>query len=94
MTNVLLQQKQMFIDALHAEKATIFKTEIQENLAKIYKTTPDLIIVFGFRTHFVGDKITDFSMIYNSLDHAKKNETKHRLARHDLYDKKMPLGKQ
>jgi small subunit ribosomal protein S24e len=27
-------------------------------------------------------------MIYDSLDYAKKNEPKHRLARHGLYEKK------
>ena len=69
MTNHLLQRKQMVIDVLHSEKATIQKTEIQEKLAKMYKTTPL-------------QWWQDFGMIYNSLDHAKKNEHKHRLARH------------
>ena len=47
----------------------------------MYKTTPDVIFVFGFRTHFGGGKTTGFGMIYDSLDYAKKNEPKHRLAR-------------
>uniref|UniRef100_A0A8C0TRX7 40S ribosomal protein S24 n=1 Tax=Canis lupus familiaris TaxID=9615 RepID=A0A8C0TRX7_CANLF len=54
----------------------------------MYKTTPDVIFVFGFRTHFGGGKATGFGMIYDSLDYAKKNEPKHRLARHGLYEKK------
>ncbi|EHB13731.1 40S ribosomal protein S24 [Heterocephalus glaber] len=88
MTNQLLQRKQMVIDVLHPGKATVPKTEIQEKLTKIYKTTPDVIFVFGFRTHFGGGKTTGFSMIYDSLDYAKKSEPKQRLARHGLYKKK------
>jgi small subunit ribosomal protein S24e len=33
-------------------------------------------------------------MIYDSLDYAKKNEPKHRLARHGLYEKKKTSRKQ
>ena len=60
----------------------------------MYKTTPDVIFVFGFRTHFGGGKTTGFGMIYDSLDYAKKNEPKHRLARHGLYEKKKTSRKQ
>ncbi|CAD7688362.1 unnamed protein product [Nyctereutes procyonoides] len=74
MTNRLLQQKQMVIDVLHPGKATVPKTEIREKLAKMYKTTPDVI--------------------FDSLDYAKKNEPKHRLARHGLYEKKKTSRKQ
>lgn len=40
----------------------------------MYRTTPDVIFVFGFRTHFGGGKTTDFGMIYDSLDYAKKKK--------------------
>ncbi|XP_034858802.1 40S ribosomal protein S24-like [Mirounga leonina] len=93
MYNRLLQRKQMVIDVLHPGKATVPKTEIWEKLAKMYKTTPDVIFVFGFRTHFGGGKTTGFGMIYDSLDYAKKNEPKHRLARHGLYEKKKTIKK-
>ncbi|EPQ16640.1 40S ribosomal protein S24 [Myotis brandtii] len=85
MTNRLLQREQMVIDVLHPGKATVPKTETREKLAKMYKTTPDVIFVFGFRTHFGGGKTTGFGIIYDSLDYAKKNEPKHRLARHGLF---------
>ncbi|CAK7300575.1 40S ribosomal protein S24 [Vulpes lagopus] len=94
MTNQLLQRKQMLIDVPHPGKATVPKTEIRGKLAKIYKTTPDVIFVFGFRTHSGGGKTTGFGMIYDSLDYAKKNEPKHRLARHGLYEKKKTSRKQ
>ena len=84
----------MVIDVLHPGKATVPKTEIREKLANMYKTTPDVIFVFGFRTHFGGGKTTGFGMIYDSLDYAKKNEPKHRLARHGLYEKKKTSKKQ
>jgi ribosomal protein S24E len=64
----------MTIDALYPVKATAPKTEICEKPAKTYKTTPDTIFVFEFRTHFGGRKTRDFGMIYDSSDYAKKNE--------------------
>ncbi|ELK35441.1 40S ribosomal protein S24 [Myotis davidii] len=94
MTNRLLQRKQMVIDVLHPGKATVPKTEIREKLAKMYKTTTDVIFVFGFRTRFGGGKTTSFVMIYDSLNYAKKNEPKNRLARHGLYEKKKTSRKQ
>ncbi|XP_062931767.1 small ribosomal subunit protein eS24-like [Cynocephalus volans] len=87
-TNWLIQRKRMVINVLHSGKAIEPKTEIQEKLAKMYKPTPDVIFVFEFRTHFSGGKATGFGMIYNSLHYAKKNEPKHRCARHGLYEKK------
>ncbi|ELW47901.1 40S ribosomal protein S24 [Tupaia chinensis] len=93
-TNQLLQRKQMVIDVLHLRTSTVPGREIQEKTAKMYKTTPDVIFVFGFRTHFGGGKTTGFGMIYNSLDYGKKNEPKHRLARQGLYEKKKTSRKQ
>ncbi|ELW62052.1 40S ribosomal protein S24 [Tupaia chinensis] len=87
-TSRLLRRKQIVIDVLHPGKAIVPKTEIREKLGKLYKTTPDVIFVFGFRTHFGGGKTTGFGMIYGSLDYAKKNEPKQRLATHGLYEKK------
>lgn len=54
----------------------------------MYKTAPDVIFIFGFRTHFGNGKTTVFGMIYDSLDSAKKNESKHRFVRHGTYEKK------
>ena len=69
----LLWQKQMVTDILHPGKATVvLKTEIGGKLTKTWKTTPDVIFVFGFRIHFGGGKTSGFGMIYDSLDYAKK----------------------
>ncbi|KAM9613366.1 LOW QUALITY PROTEIN: small ribosomal subunit protein eS24-like [Trichechus inunguis] len=92
MTNLL--QRQMVVNVLHSAKTTIPKTEIRQKLAKMYKTTSDVIFVFGFRIHFSGSKTTGFRVIYHSLDYAKKNEPKHRPARHALYEKKKTSRKQ
>ncbi|XP_036599909.1 40S ribosomal protein S24-like [Trichosurus vulpecula] len=88
MTNRLFQPKQIVIDVLCPGKASALKTEIREKLAKMYETSPDIIFVFEFRTHLGGGKTAGFSMIYDSLDYAKKNESKHRLAKHGLNEKK------
>ena len=66
---------------LHPGRATVAKTEIREKLARMYKTTPDVIFAFGFRTQFGGGKTTGFALIYDSLDFAKKFEPKYRLCR-------------
>lgn len=50
----------------------------------MYKTTPDVIFCFGFRTQFGGGKTTGFALVYDSLDFAKKFEPKYRLARVSL----------
>ncbi len=57
------------------------KKELQDILAKMYKTTSDVVVCFGFRTAFGGGKSTGFALIYDSMDFLKKNEPKYRLAR-------------
>ncbi|ELK36083.1 40S ribosomal protein S24 [Myotis davidii] len=81
MTNRRLHQKQMVIDVLHHGKAT-------GNIFKMDKTIPDVIFVFRFRTHFGDGKTAGFGMNYDSWGYAKKNEPKHRLTRHGLYERK------
>nr|ABW90383.1 putative ribosomal protein S24 [Sipunculus nudus] len=94
MTNRLLSRKQMIVDVLHPGRATVPKTEIREKLARMYKTTHDVIFCFGFHTQFGGGKTTGFALIYDSLDLAKKFEPKYRLARHGLYKKDRIARKQ
>ena len=90
MTNRLLQQKQRVVDVLHPARATVPEPEIRGKLVETYKNTPNIIFMFGFRTHFGGGKTTGFG----SQNDAKKNEPKHRLARHGLGEDKETSGKQ
>merc|ERR1712170_109332 len=92
--NRLLARKQMICDVLHPGRATVPKTEVREKLARMYKTTPDVIFCFGFRTQFGGGKTSGFALIYDSLDYAKKFEPKYRLQRHGLIEIKKPGRKQ
>ena len=69
------------MDILHPGAPTVKKTEVREKLARMYKTTPDTIFCYGFRTNFGGGKTCGFALIYDSLDYAKKFEPKYRLAR-------------
>ncbi|KAI9576668.1 hypothetical protein GQX74_010650 [Glossina fuscipes] len=80
MTNRLLCYKQMVCDVIHPGLSSVSKTEIREKLAAMYKVTPDVCFVFGFRTNFVGGRSTEFALIYVTLDFAKKYEPKYRLA--------------
>merc|ERR1712026_110164 len=94
MTNRLLSRKQMICDVLHPGRATVPKTEIREKLARMFKTTADVIFCFGFRTKFGGGKTSGFALIYDSLDLAKKFEPKYRLQRQGLYEKSKKGRKQ
>ncbi|KAL9700379.1 hypothetical protein quinque_003820 [Culex quinquefasciatus] len=94
MTNRLLCRKQMICDVLHPGLASVSKKEIRDKLAAMYKVTPDVVFVFGFKNNFGGGKSTGFGLIYDTLDNAKKFEPKHRLGRHGLYEKKKMTRKQ
>ena len=69
------------VDIIHPGRANLPKTEIRDKLAKMYKTTSDVIFCFGFKTHFGGGRSTGFALIYDNLDIAKKTEPKFRLVR-------------
>lgn len=94
MTNRLLCRKQMVCDVLHPGLPSIAKKEVRDKLATMYKVTPDVVFVFGFKTNFGGGKSTGFALIYDTLDFAKKFEPKHRLARHGLVEIKRVTRKQ
>lgn len=69
------------VEILHPDKASMPKSEIRERLAKLYKTTPDVVIPYGFTIQFGGGRSTGFAQIYDSLDAAKKFEPKYRMLR-------------
>ena len=66
---------------LHPGRANVPKSELREQLAKMYKTAPDVVMCFGFRTAFGGGKSSGFALVYDTLDALKKFEPRYRLAR-------------
>ncbi|MFH4974265.1 hypothetical protein AB6A40_000974 [Gnathostoma spinigerum] len=84
MRNKLLARLQMIVDIQHGTRASVPKKEIREQLAKMYKTAPDLVFAYGFRCQYGGGKSSGFALIYDSLDLAKKFEPKYRLQRQGL----------
>ena len=58
----------MVVDVLHPGRATVPKTEVRDQLAKMYKTTADVIFAFGFHTLFGGSKTIGFALIYDNMD--------------------------
>lgn len=77
----------MVIDILHSGKV-----EIQGKLAKPYKTTPDIISVFGLRAHFGGGKTTSFGVIYDSLSMQRKMNQNHGLPDMACMQRERPQG--
>lgn len=94
MTNRLLARKQMVVDILHPGKATISKNDVREKLGKMYKSTADNVVCFGFKTVMGGGKTTGFALIYESVDLLKKYEPKYRLERLGHYKRDKPSRKQ
>ena len=93
-SNRLLSRRQMVVDVIHPDRASLAKKEIREKVAQLYKTTPDLVFCFGFNTNFGGGKSTGFALIYDSLDFAKKFEPRYRQARQGLVEPKKTARKQ
>nr|ADX62151.1 CRE-RPS-24 protein [Angiostrongylus cantonensis] len=87
LSNRLLYRKQMVVEVLHPGRPTVPKADIREKIAKMYKTTPDVVIPFGFQSAIGGGKTKGFALIYDTLDHAKKFEPKYRLIRMGLAQK-------
>merc|ERR1711939_500882 len=79
-TNRLLQRKQMVVDVLHPTRPNVSRDELRDKLSEMYKAPKDLIMVFGFRTHFGGGKSTGFALIYDSKE-SLKFEPRYRLIR-------------
>ncbi|EYB81861.1 hypothetical protein Y032_0372g144, partial [Ancylostoma ceylanicum] len=84
LSNRLLYRKQMVVEVLHPGRATVPKAEIKEKIAKMYKTTPDVVIPFGFQSAIGGGKTKGFALVYDTLDYAKKFEPKFRLIRFEF----------
>lgn len=84
----------MVVDVIHPDKPNVPKSELRKQLAKLYRTQPDLVVCFGFCTQYGGGRSTGFALIYDSMDYLKKNEPKYRLARDGLYEKPKATRKQ
>ncbi|CAF1223128.1 unnamed protein product [Adineta ricciae] len=93
-SNRLLCRRQMVVDVIHPDRASLSKKEIREKVAQLYKTTPDLVFCFGFNTNFGGGKSSGFALIYDTLDFAKKFEPRYRLARQGVVEPKKTARKQ
>merc|ERR1711890_58270 len=92
MTNRLLMRRQMVVDVLHPGKATVPKSDIREKLARMYKSTGDCVVCFGFKTAFGGGKTTGFALVYDSLDYLKQYEPNTDLQGLDYIKRKNNLG--
>uniref|UniRef100_A0A1I7TQA9 Small ribosomal subunit protein eS24 n=1 Tax=Caenorhabditis tropicalis TaxID=1561998 RepID=A0A1I7TQA9_9PELO len=87
LTNKLLYRKQMVVEVIHPGRPTVPKADIREKIAKLYKTTPDTVIPFGFESKIGGGKSKGFALVYDTVDFAKKYEPKYRLVRMGLATK-------
>ena len=74
------------IDVHHPNRANVPKSELKEQLAKMFKSNDvNCVFVFGFKTVFGGAKTTGFALIYDNFEAALKFEPKYRLIRVRFY---------
>jgi len=92
--NTLLARRQMVVDVIHPGKSNVPRKELQETIAKMYKSSADCVILFGARTQFGGGSSTMFCLVYNSKDMCIKFEPKYRLVRNGMAEKKESSRKQ
>ena len=93
-SNRLLCRRQMVVDVIHPDRASVSKKDIREKVAQLYKTTSDMVFCFGFNTNFGGGKSSGFALVYESMDFAKKFEPRHRLVRQGVVEPKKTARKQ
>eukprot|EP00178_Gracilaria_changii_P003854 TRINITY_DN15906_c0_g1_i1.p2 TRINITY_DN15906_c0_g1~~TRINITY_DN15906_c0_g1_i1.p2 ORF type:complete len:145 (-),score=36.96 TRINITY_DN15906_c0_g1_i1:157-570(-) len=79
--NPLLKRKQFVVDVLHPNRANVSKEELKEKIAKLYKSKPELLSLFDFRTHFGGGKSTGFGLLYDDIKAMYDFEPGFRLVR-------------
>ena len=88
MKNALLERKQFVVDVFHHGEASVTKQKIVAELAKKFKVSEDLIIVYGFSTKFGGGRSQGYCNIYDSKDSLLKFESKVQLRRREFIPKK------
>merc|ERR1712196_218617 len=79
--NRLLSRKQCVLDVFHPTDGGCSKTEVSEYVAGKFRTDVENVVLFGFKTKFVGGKSTGFCLIYDNKDQLKKFEPVYRLRR-------------
>ena len=92
MKNPLLERKQFVVDVFHHGEASPTKQKIIAELAKKFKVSEDLIMVYGFSTKFGGGRSQGYCNIYDNKDSLLKFESKILLRRREFVPKKS-LGK-
>ena len=91
----VFQRKQMAVGVLHPGRPPC--TEVGEKLARMYKTTPNVIVYFGLRTQFDGGKTIGFDLVFDTLENARRFKSKCTLYRPDrqsLLELKMSVIRQ
>ena len=88
MKNGLLERKQFVVDVFHHGEPGATKARITSELAKKFKTSEDLIVLYGFSTKFGGGRSQGYCSIYDSKDALLKFESKVTLRRKELIPKK------
>lgn len=71
----------MVVEVWHPGLANISKKEVIKQVAKIYRTKEENVMVYGFRTHFGGSRSTGFAMVYDNKDFLTKIEPGYRVKR-------------
>merc|ERR1712086_463059 len=92
--NPLLGRKQLQVELIHPDQASVSKAAIKDKLATMFKAKAEAISIFGCSFKFGGGRSTAFALIYDSLDARKKYDQKMLLKRDGLVGKRERTRKQ
>ena len=86
--NPLLERKQFVVDVFHHGEASVNKQKIGAELARKFRVSEDLIVIYGLTTKFGGGRSQGYCNIYDSKDSLLRFESKVILRRKELITKK------
>ena len=89
MKNALLDRKQFVVDVFHHEAGSVNKKDVAAELAKKFRCSAELVVLYGFSTKFGGGRSQGYCNIYDNKDAMLKFETTHNLRRAELVPAKV-----
>ena len=91
--NPLLARRQFVLDVYHPQAASVSRVNLRKLIAQKFGCSEQNVVVFGMKTKFGGGKSSGFGLIYDSVDQLMKYESKVRLVRNGLTQKKTKKGR-
>jgi small subunit ribosomal protein S24e len=87
-SNKLLSRRQMLLDIVHPDVASVSRNQLKTDLAKKFKTDEKNIVVYGLKTQYGGGRSVGFCLVYENHQYLLKYEPKNRLRKLGILPKR------